>query len=213
MCWSHSLLVCFCLLECWTWELAGVYQSCQEPAARTQMHTRSLYTCTHRHTNACVHTNTLIYRAQLHAHSVYTQLHAGQTHTCDGTSGDAHPSARSTWQGHPKYHPAASSSTRPGSARAELMVPKGLGKQLLPPCYCVVGTRRPSGCYPQHLLARLPNPRSCPGSTHELLCPALSQGIASPSPGTAPAASCTVLALSPRAHVQAYRKVQLGGGA
>lgn len=35
--------------------------------------------------------------------------------------------------GHPKYQPAASSSTRPGSPGAELMVPKGLVEQLLPP--------------------------------------------------------------------------------
>lgn len=129
-------------------------------AARSLQHAHK---CTHRYTNACMRASTLIYRAQLHAHSAYAQMHTAQTHTCNGTSArstDGHPSAHSTRQGHPEYHPAASSSTNAGSAGAELMVPKGLGEQLLPPCYCVVGTRRPSGCCPQHLLARLPNPES-----------------------------------------------------
>lgn len=70
--------------------------------------------------------------------------------------------------------PAASSSTRPGSPGAELMVPEGLGEQLLPPSpppnYCVFGTSCLPGCRPHRLLAPIlsPSPGSCPGSTHEL---------------------------------------------
>lgn len=173
------------------------------------------------HTNA--HTDTLMHACvQAPSFIEHSCMHTVHTHRCT-----QHRHTRATVQVHAApmdthLHTAPGKATPnttllPAPARTLAALglsswsPKGSASSCSLPAIVLLGHAVLLAAVPS--ISWLGSPTPSPGSTHALLCPALSQGIASPSPRTAPAASCTVLALSPHAHVQAHRKVQSGRAA